>query len=128
MFPGTRQELLGIREAIWRAWFANDTVQLAEFLDPRLLSIPPTGSQWHGLQDVLRESGEFAAAGGRLVRIEFPKTQVESFGSIAVLHSTFRFEIERDGARAALAGRLTEVFELRDDRWICTSRHIDNES
>ncbi len=123
-----RAELLTAREAVWRSWFANDTAQLARLLPANLLAIPPQGDGWQSLKEVLAESRGFAASGGKLVRLEFPRTEIQVFGPVAVVYSTYLFETETGGQANTLTGRVTEVFEWVDGRWVNPSWHMDNDA
>ncbi|MBL8960099.1 MAG: nuclear transport factor 2 family protein [Gemmatimonadetes bacterium] len=122
-----RQELLVAREAVWRSWFANDTVQLAALLPANLLAIPPEGDGWQTLKEVLAESRGFAASGGKLVRLEFPRTEIQVFGTVAVVFSSYLFETQAGGQTNVLKGRVTEVFEYVNGRWVNPSWHMDND-
>lgn len=122
-----RQELLTAREAVWRSWFANDTVQLAALLPANLIAIPPEGDGWQTLKDALAESRGFAITGGKLVRLEFPRTEIQVFGTVAVVYSSYLFETEVGGQRNVLKGRVTEVFEFVDGKWVNPSWHMDND-
>lgn len=112
---------------MWRSWFANDTVQLAALLPANLIAIPPEGDGWQTLKDALAESRGFAITGGKLVRLEFPRTEIQVFGTVAVVYSSYLFETEVGGQRNVLKGRVTEVFEFVDGKWVNPSWHMDND-
>jgi ketosteroid isomerase-like protein len=122
-----REELLAAREAVWRSWFTNDTAQLARLLPANLLAIPPQGDGWQTLKEVLAESQGFAASGGKLVRLEFPRTEIQVFGTIAVIYSSYLFETEAGGQKNVLKGRVTEVFEFVNGAWLNPSWHMDDD-
>lgn len=122
-----RQELLVAREAVWRSWFSNDTLQLRQLLPDNLIAIPPEGDGWQSLALTMAESRGFAASGGKLVRLEFPRTEIQVFGTLAVIYSSYLFETEVGGQKNTLKGRVTEVFEWRDGRWVNPSWHMDND-
>jgi Domain of unknown function (DUF4440) len=122
-----RAELLQAREAVWRAWFAHDTAQLKVLLPDNLIAIPPVGNDWQSLNATLMESRGFAGSGGKLVRLEFPRTEIQTFGPVAVVYSTYLFETETGGQRSTIKGRVSEVFEYRDGRWVNPSWHMDND-
>jgi ketosteroid isomerase-like protein len=122
-----RAELLVAREAVWRSWFANDTAQLARLLPANLLAIPPQGEGWQSLREVLAESRGFVATGGKLLRLEFPRTEIQVFGPVAVIFSSYLFETEAGGTRNVLTGRVTEVFEFVNGGWVNPSWHMDND-
>lgn len=52
---------------------------------------------------------EFHASGKKLVRLEFPHTEVQHFGDVAIVCSTFVVETEENGKRESSSGRATEL-------------------
>ncbi len=68
-------QLLHAREVIWRVWFANDTQTLEKMVPPESIVISSGQKQWSNQADVLRHAAEFHAKGGRLIRLEFPRTE-----------------------------------------------------
>jgi Domain of unknown function (DUF4440) len=82
MSPGEKSSLLAAREAVWRAWFANDTAQLAELIPPELIAID-TSEKWQTRDDELAGAKDFAAKGGKLVRLEFPQAEIQAYGHTA---------------------------------------------
>jgi hypothetical protein len=122
-----RAELLVAREAVWRSWFANDSTQLARLLPANLLAIPPQGDGWQSLKEVFAESRGFVASGGKLLRLEFPRTEMQVFGSVAVVFSSYLFETEVGGRKNLLKGRVTEVFEYVNGAWVNPSWHMDDD-
>jgi ketosteroid isomerase-like protein len=127
MGPYEKSELLAAREAVWRAWFANDTPQLNELIPPELIAIE-TGEKWQTRDDELAGAKDFAARGGKLVRLEFPQTEIQAYGRTAILYTKFTLETEMDGKRTTLSGRATEMFVLRHDKWVNVGWHLDNGS
>ncbi len=67
--------ILQCREAVWRAWFANDTKTLAELVPAEAIAISPSEDEWKNQSDIVREAAEFQAQGGKLIRLEFPRTE-----------------------------------------------------
>jgi ketosteroid isomerase-like protein len=127
MGPYEKSELLAAREAVWRAWFANDTPQLNELIPPELIAIE-TGEKWQTRDDELAGAKDFATKGGKLVRLEFPQTEIQAYGRTAILYTKFTLETEVDGKRTTLSGRATEMFVLRHDKWVNVGWHLDNGS
>jgi ketosteroid isomerase-like protein len=127
MGPYEKNDLLAAREAVWRAWFANDAPQLAELIPPELIAIE-TGEKWQTREDELAGAKDFAAKGGKLVRLEFPQTEIQAYGRTAILYTKFTLETEMDGKRTTLSGRATEIFVLRHDKWVNVGWHLDNGS
>ena len=122
---GVKKSLLEAREAVWRAFFANDHAALDKLLPPDTLTIDP-GSTEFGTRDVvLNESDEFAKSGAKLVRLEFPKTEFQSYGATAILYSTYVYELEQNGARSLHSGRASETFVYRNGQWVNPGWHLD---
>ena len=119
----TRRELVAAREAIWRAWFANDTVQLARLLPSAATAAEP-GGVWQNREAILGGARQFAAGGGKLVRLEFTDTQILVDGDIAVVHSTYRLETVSSGQTSSSRGRATEVFVRENGRWVNPFWHL----
>jgi uncharacterized protein (TIGR02246 family) len=124
--PGERAELLKAREAVWRAWFANDRRALEEVLPEDTVAINNGEEKWESRAAVLEGAAQFASDGGRLVRLEFPKVEVQRFGDVAVIYSLFITETETHGQRTTSSGRATEVFVRRNGRWLNPGWHLDS--
>lgn len=112
--PATRPEdesaLLKTRETVWRAWFANDTATLAKLVPEETIVISASDEKWKHQAEVLREAAEFQAEGGKLIQLEFPHTEVQHFGDVAIIWSNYRFETDVKGKRSVSLGRVTEIF------------------
>ena len=120
-------ELLHARETVWRAWFAGDTNALKKLVPPETIVISGGEEQWKHQSDVLRSSAEFHTKGGKLIQLEFPRTVVQHFGTVAVVWSTYALEIEINGKRSPDSGRVTEIFVWRDGHWMNPGWHTDVE-
>ncbi len=121
-----RKELLSVREAVWRAWFSNDQTYLKDVLPDELIAIDADTEAWLGRAETLEESIRFAKSGEILRRVAFPRTEIQVFGAVAILYTTFELEIERDGVRKTTAGRGTEIFVRRNNRWVNSGWHLDS--
>ena len=118
-------EVLRVREAAWRHWFAGDEAALRAMLPPEFVGLDMGGGPFNGLEATLAASRQFHAKGGRLVRLEFPETRAQRYGDVVVLFGRFSAVLESEGAEQTLAGRLTEVFVLRDGTWWHPGWHLD---
>lgn len=118
-------ELLRARETVWRAWFAGDINTLKELVPRETIVMSGGEEQWKHQADVLRTSAEFHARGGKLIQLEFPRTEIQHFGNVAVVWSTYALEIEADGKRSPDFGRVTEIFVWRDGHWMNPGWHTD---
>lgn len=125
--PGEQPDLLKTREAVWRAWFANDAKALDELLPPDTITISSGEEKWKGKTEVLQEAAEFHAEGGKLLALEFPRTEVQRYGDVAIIYSQYRYEVEAGGKRSQTSGRVTEIFILRQGKWLNSGWHTDTE-
>jgi ketosteroid isomerase-like protein len=119
-----KKSLLEAREAVWRAYFAGDRAALEKLLPEELLTMEP-GGDWGDRKAVFTGSAAFAASGAKLARLEFPKTEIQAYGSTAIVYSNYLYEIDRGGQRSSHTGRVTEVFVYRNGAWVNPSWHMD---
>jgi ketosteroid isomerase-like protein len=124
--PQNNDELLHVRETVWRAWFAGDTKTVADLVPADTIVISASDAKWKTQADVLSEAAEFHATGGKLTRLEFPRTEVQHFGDVAIIWSTFVLETEVNGQRKLSSGRATEIFVRRDGNWVNPGWHTDS--
>lgn len=117
-------EVLKLREAAWRAWFAGDTATLAKMLPPEFIGISMEGPLTP-LDRTLAESKGFREGGGRLLRLEFPETRAQRYGDVVILYGRYAVAWESGGKETALSGRLTEMFVRQGKSWIHTGWHLD---
>ena len=119
-------DLLKTRETVWRAWFADDIATLRGLVPSETIVMSSDESHWKNQADVLREADEFHAAGGKLVSLEFPRTEVQHFGDVAIVWSVYVLETDTNGKRSKSSGRASEIFVLRNGRWTNPGWHTDN--
>ena len=120
------EELLRVRETVWRAWFAGDTKTVADLVPADTIVISASESEWKTQADVLKEADEFHGSGGKLTRLEFPRTEIQHFGDVAIVWSKYVLETEVKGQRKLSAGRATEIFVRRDGHWVNPGWHTDS--
>ena len=125
--PDDRTELLKARESVWRSWFANDTKALEALVPPDTIVISSGEERWKNQADILESAAKFHAAGGKLIRLEFPRTEIQRFGDVSVTYSQYLYETEVDGKREVTSGRVTEIFVLRKGQWTNPGWHTDTE-
>jgi len=121
-----RARLLHDREAAWRAWFTNDQERMKAVFPPDTIAINAGQETWEGQKETLAGAQKFATGGGRLVSLEFPRTEILVYGDVAVLYSLYRVETDSGGRREVQQGRATEVFLLRDGQWSNPGWHTDS--
>jgi hypothetical protein len=120
------QQLLAVREQVWRAWFANDTVALHKLVPPETIVMSGGEANWEHQADVFQGAAEFQSQGGKLIRLEFPHTEVQHFGDVAIVWSNYLYEIETNGKRSVSTGRSSEIFVLRDGQWTNPGWHTSS--
>ena len=121
-----RKRLLDAREAVWRAFFANDRATLEKLIPEETIAIEAGDSAWSNRQTILDGAAQFAKGGGKLLKLEFPKTEIQVYGLTAVVYSNYSYELENAGQRINQAGRVTEVFVLRKGQWVNPGWHMDS--
>ncbi|MCI0485262.1 MAG: nuclear transport factor 2 family protein [Blastocatellia bacterium] len=123
---GLRENLLKAREEVWRAYFANDRSQLAALIPEETIAIGAGSDQWSNQSAIFEGAKRFAESGAKLVRLEFPRTEIQMYGDVAIIYTTYLFEVESQGNRRTSSGRGTEIFVRRDGRWVNTGWHLDS--
>ena len=121
-----KKRLLDAREGVWRAFFRNDRAMLDKMLPDETLAIEAEGNAWSNRQKVLDDAAEFVKNGGKLIKLEFPKTEIQMYGFTAVLYSNYSYELEVGGQKISQSGRVTEVFVLRKGQWVNPGWHMDS--
>jgi uncharacterized protein DUF4440 len=111
------EELLKTREAVWRAWFANDQPTLHELVPADTIAINSGEENWEYQPEILQSAADFQAQGGKLIRLEFPRTKIRRYGDVAILYSHYLYETEVNGKHSAKRGRATEIFVRHNGKW-----------
>lgn len=119
-------ELLRVRETVWRAWFAGDIKTVTQLVPEDTIVVSASDSEWKTQADVLKEANEFHASGGKLTRLEFPRTLVQHFGDVAIVWSKYVLETEVHGEKKLSSGRVTEIFVRREGQWVNPGWHTDS--
>ncbi len=119
-------DLLRTRETVWRAWFAGDVKTVEALVPPETIVLSGGEEKWKHQADVLQEAVEFQKEGGKLVRLEFPRTEVQHFGDVAIVWSDYLVETEVAGKRSTSEGRANEIFVLRDGHWLNPGWHTES--
>jgi hypothetical protein len=121
-----KKQLLDAREAVWRAYFVNDRATLEKLIPEETLTIEAGDNAWGNRQTVFASAARFAQGGGKLVKLEFPKTEIQCYGFTAVVYSNYLIEVDINGQRSQQAGRVTELFVQRNGQWVNPGWHMDS--
>lgn len=123
-----KKSLLDSREAVWRAYFAGDRAALEKMIPEETVTIEAgADNTWSNRQMILDGAERFAKGGGKLIKLEFPKTEIQTYGYTAIVYSNYAYELEvAGGQHIKQSGRVTEVFVLRDGQWVNPGWHMDS--
>ena len=116
-----------VREAVWRAWFADDVPTLKKLVPADAIVISAGEKDWKHQAAIFESAAMFHADGGKLVRLAFPHTEEQHYGNVAILYTTYEVETEMKGKRSVSSGRATEIFVMKDGRWVNSGWHTDAE-
>jgi hypothetical protein len=120
-----RAELEKVREAVWVAWFGNDQKRMDEIIAPDLIAISSADDNWQTKTGTMQSAAGFAQDGGRLIKVEFPHTDIQLYGDVAILYSRYVVEYQVGDKTMKDAGRATEVFVSKNGKWIHPGWHLD---
>src|SRR5712664_43193 len=118
-----KKRLLDAREAVWRAYFAGDRATLEKLIPEETVAIEAGNNTWSNRQTIFDGAVQFAKGGGKLVKLAFPKTEIQVYGYTAVVYSNYSYEIEIAGKQYPRNGRATEIFVLRKGQWVNPGWH-----
>lgn len=120
-----RERILAAREAVWKAWFANDRAQLDKLIPEEAIAIDSGAETWSNRAAILEGAKRFAESGGKLVKLEFPKTEMQVYGDTVIIYTTYVYETEVNGKRSTSSGRGTEMFVRRGNDLVNVGWHLD---
>lgn len=126
--PPVKKLLLESRERVWRAYFANDRPALEKLLPEELIAIDPGAGQWSNRDEIFKGAERFANSGNKLTNIEFPRTEIQSYGNVAQVYSTYALEFQGTGGTRRESGRATETFVFRNGQWVNVGWHLDSQA
>jgi uncharacterized protein DUF4440 len=120
-------DLKEVREAVWRAWFANDVPTLKKLVPADAIVISAGEKEWKHQAGIFETAAKFHADGGKLIKLAFPHTEEQRYGNVAILYTTYEVETEMKGKKSINSGRATEIFVMKDGRWVNSGWHTDAE-
>lgn len=123
--PPMKKLLLDSREKVWRAYFANDHSVLEKLLPEELIAIDPGTGDWSNRDAIMKGAERFANSGNKLTNIEFPRTEIQAYGNVAQIYSTYALEFQGASGTRRESGRATETFVFRNGQWLNVGWHLD---
>lgn len=123
--PQMRQQILDARDKVWKAYFENDRATLDKLIPDEVITIDPGAEEWSNKTRVLAGAKGFADSGAKLVKLEFPKTEMQVYGNTVLIYTTFVYEVETGGKRNVRSGRATEMFVRRGNDLVNVGWHLD---
>lgn len=124
--PAIEKEIVAARDTAWRAWFANDTAIMRRTYPSNFIAVGWGNGPWNDKASEMAASAGFQQQGGKLVALEFPRTEIQLFGDVAVVRSLYAVEFVLDGATFKQSGRATEVFVRKNGYWEHPGWHLDS--
>ena len=121
-----RKELLEVRKLVWESYFYNDQAKLKELIGEDFITINPGEQHWQNRDEFVAGAKAFVDHKGKLVSLSFPRTEIQTFGDVAVLYSLVQITMESGGKRESLSCRSTEIFQKRGGLWVNTGAHVDS--
>jgi hypothetical protein len=125
--PEIRERILEKRDAVWKAWFANDRAVLDKLIPEEAIAINSGSKEWSNRAAIFAGAKGFADSGAKLVKLEFPKTEIQAYGNTVLIYTTYVYEIEKDGKRTTTSGRGTEMFVRRGEELVNVGWHLDED-
>ncbi len=120
-------ELLKVREAVWRDWFAGKQDRLMALLPENFVGIGAGGGAGQSRAETIASSLAFAAAGGKLTNLAFTDNRIQRIGNVAVIYCGFTFTTtDKALASNTVTGRATEVFAWSGKAWSHPGWHLDS--
>ncbi len=118
--------LLEARESVWRSYFGNDRATLERLVPEDTITMDASSTVLGNRARVLEGAAAFAKSGATLARLEIPTTEIQCYGNTAIVYSTYRYDIAKDGKTTPFSGRVTEVFVFRRGQWVNPGWHMDS--
>jgi uncharacterized protein (TIGR02246 family) len=121
------QAIKAVRRAVWEAWFRGDGEKIRELMPPETIAADPHDATWIGRDQIIQRSKDFAKTGSKLVELNFPMNRIQVYGGMVVMYVNYELSFDENGETGSMKGRGTEVFVLRDGRWLHSAWHLDAE-
>jgi ketosteroid isomerase-like protein len=121
-----KREILRLREAAWRTFYANDQDGFKRVVPRELIAMGWSGGTWNDRAEILAAMAERAKSGETIETLEFPRNEFQAYGDVVILYTAFRLVTKAaNGSLHETKGRGTEVFVRHAGSWAHTAWHLD---
>lgn len=120
-----RKQLMKTRDEVWYAYFANDTARLLRLIPKEIVAINPGAPKFDNQATIFASVKAIAESGAKLIKIEFPTTEIQVYGSTVIMYSEYVYELETKGQKQKFSGRATEIFVMRNNTLENVGWHLD---
>ncbi|MEO8362347.1 MAG: nuclear transport factor 2 family protein [Vicinamibacteria bacterium] len=125
--PGSDDELLKVREGVWRDWFGGNRAALMAILPSEFVGIGAGEGPFRSRTETIADAEGFVAAGNRLTALTFTDNRIQNFGDIRVIFCGFSFTTANTTGQArTTTGRATEIFRHSGGTWLHPGWHLDS--
>jgi len=125
--PAQNDELLKVREKVWRDWFAGNREGLMAVLPADFFGIGAGGGTGQSRTETVAASEGFAASGNKLTNLAFTDNRFQSLGNVIIIYCGYTRTItDKVGASNTVSGRATEVFVRSGASWLHPGWHLDS--
>ena len=124
---GSDDELLRVREGVWRDWFGGKRDALMAILPPEFVGIGAGGGPFRNRAETIADAEAFAAGGGKLTDLRFTDNRIQRLGNVRIIYCGFSFTtLGAGGSTNTVTGRCTEIFEYAGGKWRHPGWHLDS--
>lgn len=125
--PGSDEELLKVREGVWRDWFGGNRAALLKILPPDFVGIGAGDGPFRSRAETIADSEGFASGGSKLTDLRFSDNRIQKLGNARIIYCGFSFTTtDKAGASNTVAGRCTEIFLHSGKGWLHPGWHLDS--
>ena len=93
--------------------------RLTKLVPPELITLEDS-DEFGSRASTIEGSRRFAASGGKLTRLVFPRTEFQSYGQTVILYTTYEMDVTTGGKTHTDRGVATEVFVRQNGQWMNT--------
>jgi ketosteroid isomerase-like protein len=125
--PGSDEELLKVREGVWRDWFGGNRAALLRILPRDFVGIGAGDGPFRSRAETVADSEGSVASGNKLTDLRFSDNRIQKLGNVRIIYCGFSFTTtDRAGTSHTTAGRCTEVFTRSGGKWLHPGWHLDS--